>query len=188
MKNNKKGFTLIELLAVIVILALIMGIALTAMSGVINDSKANAARRTAASLIGGVRQRLILDGQVPNGCYTFDNTILQSGGTSSPFDGVDWKYDNATSDGTNNNKHIGSAIHDGKVKGVYSIACDSSEITNCSGASASYVKAEKDATTGKETYTICLTTGEPSYTYIYGTETDMEQDKDDVVKKASSTS
>ena len=180
MKNNKKGFTLIELLAVIVILALVMGIALTAMSGVINDSKANAARRTAASLIGGVRQRLLLDGQLAAGCYTFDNTILQSGGTSSPFDGVDWKYDSAGGG-------VGTKIHDGKVKGVYSIACDSNKITDCSEADASYVKIEIAQTGGKETYSICLTTGNASYTYIEGTETQMEKDDDSVVKSPSAS-
>ena len=175
MKNNKKGFTLIELLAVIVILALIMGIALTAMSGVINDSKANAARRTAASLIGGVRQRLILDGQLADGCYTFDNTILQSGGTSSPFDSVDWKYDTAT--GT----HTGSIIHDGKVKGVYKLA-------SCPSSCATATSFVKIATTnGKETYSICLTTGNASYTYIEGTETQMEKDDDSVVKSPSAS-
>ena len=174
MKNNKKGFTLIELLAVIVILALIMGIALTAMSGVINDSKANAARRTAASLIGGVRQRLILDGQLTDGCYTFDNTILQSGGTSSPFDSVDWKYDSVGGG-------VGTKIHDGKVKGVYKLA-------SCPSSCATATSFVKIATTdGKETYSICLTTGDASYTYVEGTETQMEKDDDSVVKSPSAS-
>ena len=51
-KLNNKGFTLIELLAVIVILALVMGIAATSMLSTMNNSRKStlhSAAQTAAS-------------------------------------------------------------------------------------------------------------------------------------------
>ena len=42
MKMNKKGFTLVELLAVIVILAIVVGISIPSVTGMINNSKNDA--------------------------------------------------------------------------------------------------------------------------------------------------
>ena len=38
-KINKKGFTLVELLAVIVVLAIVMGLAVVAISGVLDNAR-----------------------------------------------------------------------------------------------------------------------------------------------------
>ena len=47
---NRKGFTLIELLAVIVILAVVMGIAATSVIGVMNNSRKNGLQQGAAAV------------------------------------------------------------------------------------------------------------------------------------------
>ena len=48
-KLNRKGFTLIELLAVIVILAIVMGVAANAVLNVMNDSRKNTLESSAKS-------------------------------------------------------------------------------------------------------------------------------------------
>lgn len=85
--KNKKGFTLVELLAVIVILALIMGIAVVSIGGVLTTAREKTYRETAASLINGVRQQLYIENKVDNGNYCFDDTILEKGGKESPYGG-----------------------------------------------------------------------------------------------------
>lgn len=92
MRNNKKGFTLVELLAVIVILALIMGIAVVSMSGVLSSSREKAFQETAAGVIHGLRQRLLIDNASGSaGTYKISADILESGGKQSPY-GKDYKW------------------------------------------------------------------------------------------------
>ena len=90
--KNKKGFTLVELLAVIVILALIMGIAVVSMSGVISSSRSKTYQETAAGVIHGLRNRLILDNKSQTAAsYYVTEAILESGGEKSPY-GNNYKW------------------------------------------------------------------------------------------------
>jgi len=164
MKNvlkNKKGFTLVELLAVIVILALIMGIAVVAMSGVIEDSKKNSARRTAANIIDGVRTKLMLEGEIKSGSYYFTNAVLERGGVTSPFGG-NYLYS------------AGTGLTQIGTTGVYKAGTT----PTCSDSATSFITI----TVGTpNTYYICLTSGDGN-DYIEGYETDILADKDDVIK------
>ena len=55
MRNNKKGFTLVELLAVIVVLAIVMGIAAVAITNVLDSTRRNAFVASARSYIAGAK-------------------------------------------------------------------------------------------------------------------------------------
>lgn len=82
-KLNNKGFTLIELLAVVVILAVVMGIAMTSVLSAMNKSKGGSLSDTAMVIANGFNQKYteaLVDG-VPNniykeivGGYDFTNT------------------------------------------------------------------------------------------------------------------
>ena len=182
--KNKKGFTLIELLAVIVILALIMSIAVVAMSGVINSSQDNSARRTAANLISGVRQRLMLNGNLKTGTYYFTDGILERGGKTSPLGG-DFIYitgnekdQNGTAD-----KYEKVSGTDGIyiVKGAAVGPTASTTAPSCSPAGPSFIHANIPADGSAAVYTICLVSGDGNR-YVEGTETEILADSDDVIK------
>lgn len=170
--KNRKGFTLVELLAVIVILALIMGIAVAAMSGVIRDSQENSARRTAASLIDGVRSRLTLEGELRTGTYYFTNVILERGGKTSPLGG-DYKYATTKPEGATD-----------VATGVYKAATMVSNDT-CSDDTAQAFVNITVADGQKAEYFICLPSGKGNE-YVAGSETDILADADDVIKSATS--
>lgn len=169
--KNKKGFTLVELLAVIVILALIMGIAVVAMSGVIENSKKNSALTTAASLIDGVRKKLMVDANLETGTtsYYFTNAILERGGVTSPLGG---NYAYITPDS------------DGKVTGATKVTSGLYEITGtapvCTASAKSYVTVTV-ADGSPTTYTICLTSG-ATESYISGNENQLLQKDYTVIK------
>lgn len=92
-RMNKKGFTLIELLAVIIILAILMTLAITAMSGYIRGARRDTFVTTAQQYANAVRLSFV------NGDYAADlmpsygeclavstNTVaLESGSHDSPF-------------------------------------------------------------------------------------------------------
>ncbi len=68
-KLNRKGFTLIELLAVIVILAVVMGIAATSVIGVMNNSRKNGLQQGAAAVADSFRvayAEAIMNGNTSN--------------------------------------------------------------------------------------------------------------------------
>ena len=85
--KNKKGFTLVELLAVIVILALIMSIAVVSIGGVLQGTRQSTFRESAAGIIDGVRQQLLLHNSLTAGDYFFRKGILEKGGDESPLGG-----------------------------------------------------------------------------------------------------
>ncbi len=92
-KMNKKGFTLIELLAVIIILAILMTLAITAMSGYIRGARRDTFVTTALQYSNAVRLSFV------NGDYSSDvmpsygeclaisteTVALESGSHESPF-------------------------------------------------------------------------------------------------------
>lgn len=90
-KFNKKGFTLIELLAVIIILAILMTLAITAMSGYIRNARKDTFITTAQQYANAARLSFV------NGEYDetpgrgqclvvqTDSITLESGSTDSSF-------------------------------------------------------------------------------------------------------
>lgn len=158
-KMNKKGFTLVELLAVIVILALIMGIAIVSMSGVLNSAKESTMRETAASIISGVRNNLVLNNKLVTGDYYFDRSMLEKGGEDSPFGGK-YKY------GAYSDSKIGNVTVDKVSTGVYKVKDESS--ISCSKDAISFVHIS--SSNGTYEYKICLSDGE---NYMFDTESNL---------------
>lgn len=91
-KLNRKGFTLIELLAVIIILAILMTLAITAMSGYITNAKKDTFVTTAQSYAGSARLSFIngeYDTIARSDCIAIKTDIipLESGSKDSTFGG-----------------------------------------------------------------------------------------------------
>ena len=61
-KLNKKGFTLIELLAVIVILAILIAVAVPAITRYLASARANTFKDNALSALEAVRKEKIING------------------------------------------------------------------------------------------------------------------------------
>ena len=157
--KNKKGFTLVELLAVIVILALIMGIAVVSIGGVLSSSREKTYRETAASIINGVRQQLYVENAVPtaNTSYTYTSGILEKGGTTSPYNS-NYNYTSSISDCDATNK-VGTSLCK-----MTTYKTD----TDCTASTASFVSAEVSG--GAVTYRICLSDGSH---WVYATDTQL---------------
>lgn len=88
-KLNKKGFTLIELLAVIVILALLVAVAIPAVTKYLNTSRKGVFADNAAAAISAVRNETIFEGSIPTGgkVYTLTevNKFLEKKLNNSPY-------------------------------------------------------------------------------------------------------
>lgn len=84
--NNKKGFTLIELLAVIVILAILVMVAIPAVTKYLNSARQGTFVDNAQSAISAVRNDVIENG-VGNKVYTMTeiNALLEKKLVNSPF-------------------------------------------------------------------------------------------------------
>ncbi len=92
-KINKKGFTLIELLAVIVILAILIAVAVPAITRYLASARANTFKDNALSVIEAVRKDKIINGGGTT-TYTYeyinDNGLLEKKLNKSPY-GEDYK-------------------------------------------------------------------------------------------------
>ncbi len=143
--KNKKGFTLVELLAVIVILALIMGIAVVSIGGVLTSSREKTYRETAASLIDGVRKQLYVDNKVEAGTYTFTSAVLEKGGANSPFGGT-FQYVS----GCDESGYAGSQT----VPGICKLTGNAPD---CDVSTKAYVVIAESS--GTYSYSICLADG-----------------------------
>lgn len=89
-KLNKKGFTLIELLAVIIILAILMTLAITAMSGYIVKARKDTFITTAQQYANAARLSFVngeYDTIARGNCIAVKTSgiALESGSTDSPF-------------------------------------------------------------------------------------------------------
>ena len=92
-KFNKKGFTLIELLAVIIILAILMTLAITAMSGYIRNARKDTFVTTAQQYANAVRLSFVNGeydaSKMPAGgeclAVSTNSIALESGSHESPF-------------------------------------------------------------------------------------------------------
>ena len=160
--KNKKGFTLVELLAVIVILALIMGIAVVSIGSVLQSSKKKIMFENAQSILNGVRKQLLINNETPASTgttyYGFSAGLLETGGVDSPLGG---QFQYRTFNSSNDTK-----INDGTTAVLWKIG--GTAPSACSATQQSYVSY--NASTGK--YSICLTAGSGN-SYIDGTEDDV---------------
>ena len=98
-KINMKGFTLIELLAVIIILAILMTLAITAMSGYITDAKKDTFITTAQQYANATRLSFVngdYNSIARGNCIAVKTSgiALESGSTESPF-GFDYVDDSS---------------------------------------------------------------------------------------------
>lgn len=129
--KNQKGFTLVELLAVIVILALIMGIAAFSMQGVTENVKISSMKSSAIALVSGVRNELLSAMNLDAGYYYIGESLLDKE-TQSPWGG---SYNFS---GSNT-----------------SIITESSSALSCTTTSGSFVRIS-NGTNGNLIYAICL--------------------------------
>lgn len=131
-KLNNKGFTLIELLAVVVILAVVMGIAMTSVLTAMNKSRAGSLEDSAKVMADGFNKKYtesLVDG-VPNDIYKTENVA-----------GYDFTH----------NTTLGIAT---ALKDVYNISADAYDLADTSVYVAGKSFVDFNATTGK--FVVCL--------------------------------
>ena len=121
-KINKKGFTLIELLAVIVILAILIAVAVPAITRYLASARANTFKDNALSVIDTVRKDKIINGGETT-TYTLSeiNGLLEKKLNKSPY-GEDYKESSCvkvTTDATGTDTYL-ICLTDGKygIKGT----------------------------------------------------------------------
>ena len=96
--KNKKGFTLIELLAVIVILALLVAVAIPAVTKYLNTARRGTVADNAQTAISAVRNDYISNGYTADKTYSLEyinSTLLDKKIEKSPFNNSQWNQKNS---------------------------------------------------------------------------------------------
>lgn len=158
--KNKKGFTLVELLAVIVVLAIVMSLAVVAITGVLDNARKATFVADAKSFLDGARGlvnasemnsmlSVVADTEAAPTCSNgkgevkiipLCNIPLQSGGTKSPY-----------------NMNYEKGVASNSCTAISKLAkTDATTTVNPTNVSYSYVKVES---------TVNSSTGDCSYTY-----------------------
>ena len=136
-KLNNKGFTLIELLAVIVILAVVMGIATNAILNVMNDSKKKSLEGSAKSAADSFRTAYA-ENQLLNGSTILGISLTTlEGGNAVPLKG-----------------------------GTGSSAYDAGAYLNLSGTNYKLENSYVYFDSATSTFTVCLTAAETGNYYL----------------------
>ncbi len=153
MKNlkNKKGFTLVELLAVIVVLAIVMGLAVVAITGVLDNARKATFVADAKSFLEGAHSLVNAD--------DMNSMLGASSGTYAP------KCDNVATTPDTNYIPIGAIkLQQGGEKSPYGNkylgknSGDSTTVVNSAPSNISYIKVVSaiDSTTGECNYTFSI--------------------------------
>lgn len=137
--ENKKGFTLVELLAVIVILAIVMGIAAYSMQGVTENVRISSMKSSALSLVDGVRNELLSTMNLGAGEYLIGKNLLDKE-AKTPWN-TDYYFDSSVTE---------------RVKAGSNLKCAKN--------SGSFVRITGTADTRFD-YEICLHDNEGHYVY-----------------------
>ena len=159
--NNKKGFTLVELLAVIVILALIMGIAAFSMQGVTENTRISSMKSSAIVWVDGVRNMLLANMNLKEGDYYFNDKMLNSS-TESPWGGAYSYYTGEDATITSNLNSNGYAYAGSGV----TLVCGGT------GSTGSFIRVAQNG--NNYTWSICLYDGNGNY--VFGTEQVLKRD------------
>jgi len=166
--GNNKGFTLVELLAVIVVLAIVMGIAAVAITNVLDSTRKNAFVASARSFIAGAKTLVNTDQTdvLLGGTGTYSPNCPTSGTATKPIYLSSIKTENATNESpygqdydtsasyvlvtaTPDATTVGSCNYTYSIyltDGLYAIGAVNSEVAEASLASTSVqpVSAEGD--------------------------------------------
>ena len=160
--KNKKGFTLVELLAVIVILALIMGIAIVSIGNVVQDSQRDVMFENAQSVINSLRTTFAIKFVDPDGAYGFNSTIFGGRSVKSPMGG-EFEF-----------RDISTAAGDVEITpGLWKLG--GTAPSTCDGTTKSYVLVTDGV------YKLCLHTNGTNK-YIFGTEAEINSNTSTVIK------
>lgn len=108
---NKKGFTLVELLAVVIVLAIILAIAVPAITGLIDNSKRNSFEASAKLMIKAVQLKLMENSNFD--IYSINKNNIESllNVDSDEYSAISFLYDA-------NNKVFINALGTGKWSGL----------------------------------------------------------------------